>query len=175
MDSLGSGRLDESGLGSMSAKDTTLEMAGTGETGPEADAVRMRANIFQMTSAAEAAVLRPKDSGRWPHGLRAALAARMASLNAAPDLAERYARGAGDYAAMADPARDGEAEGLGPVLAFMDKVAAQTRDVAAADIAALRMAGIADADIVRLAELNAFVSYQLRVVTGLSLMRETGA
>jgi uncharacterized protein YciW len=37
---------------------------------------------------------------------------------------------------------------------------------------ALRTAGLDDADIVRLSELIAFVSYQIRVVAGLRLMAE---
>jgi uncharacterized protein YciW len=36
----------------------------------------------------------------------------------------------------------------------------------------LQSAGIADADIVRLSELIAFVSYQIRLVAGLRLMAE---
>ena len=52
----------------------------------------------------------------------------------------------------------------------MDKVAAHTRDIAADDIAALQDAGVTDADIVRLCELNAFLAYQIRVVSGLQLM-----
>ena len=38
---------------------------------------------------------------------------------------------------------------------------------------ALKSAGICDADIVRLAELTAFLAYQLRVVAGLKLMQAT--
>jgi uncharacterized protein YciW len=154
----------------MNENDTTLSLAGIAGTGPLADAVASRSNIFEMTRAAEAAVLRPREAGRWPHELRAALAARIAKLNGAGDLAGRYAAAAGDYAPVADPACDGSNDGLGPVLAFMDKVAARTRDVAATDIAALQDAGIEDADIVRLCELNAFLAYQLRLIAGLRLM-----
>ena len=39
------------------------------------------------------------------------------------------------------------------------------------DIADLQAAGVADADIVRLAELNAFLAYQIRVIAGLRLMQ----
>jgi uncharacterized protein YciW len=53
----------------------------------------------------------------------------------------------------------------------MDKVAAHTREVEAGDIAGLQAAGVADADIVRLAELNAFLAYQVRLIAGLRLMR----
>ncbi len=134
-------------------------------------AVEGRANIFEMTQAAEDAVLRPKDEGPWSHDLRAALAARIAKLNDEADLAARYAGDAGGFAALADPGHDGTAQGLTHVVAFMDKVAADTRNVAADDIVGLQAAGVADADIVRLAELNAFLAYQIRVIAGLRLMR----
>lgn len=154
----------------MSAADTTRAEAGVEKAGPVADAVALRSNIFEMTAAAEEAVLRPKDAGGWPHALRAALAARIANLNAARGLARRYAADAGDYAPLSEPDRDGIPEGLGAVIAHIDKVAINTRDVAAADIEALQDAGISDADIVRLCELNAFLAYQLRVIAGLRLM-----
>lgn len=156
----------------MSMNETTLASAGIGETGPAADVVALRSNIFEMTAVAEEAVLRPREPGRWPHPLRAALAARIAALNGVGDLAVRYASEAGDFAGLANPARDGAEEGFGPVLAFMDKVAVEARNVVATDISALQDAGVADADIVRLSELNAFLAYQIRVVAGLRLMTE---
>ena len=58
-------------------------------------------------------------------------------------------------------------------MAFVDKVANDTRNIDAQDIAGLQTAGVSDADIVRLCELVAFLAYQLRVVAGLRLM--TGA
>lgn len=157
------------------ALDTTALRTAGAATGAVAAAVEGRANIFEMTQAAEEAVLRPKDAGAWPHALRAALAARIAALNGETELAARYARDAGDFAQLAEPAADGSAQDLAPVVAFMDKVAADTRHVAAADISDLQAAGVTDADIVRLAELNAFLAYQLRVIAGLRLMRGAGA
>ncbi|KPP88295.1 MAG: hypothetical protein HLUCCA08_14845 [Rhodobacteraceae bacterium HLUCCA08] len=133
-------------------------------------AVKGRANILALTRAAENAVLRPRDPGPWSHALRAALAARIAGLNGAADLAARHAAEAGDFAALVHPDADGAAQGLAAVVAFMDKVAMATRDVTADDIAGLQAAGVADADIVRLAELNAFLSYQIRVIAGLRLI-----
>jgi uncharacterized protein YciW len=154
----------------MSSEDTIQALAGLGKTGEPAEAVAGRSHIFQMTAKAEQAVLRPKDFGRWPHPLRAALAARIAALNGADDLARHYAEAAGDFDALADPGEDGTTHGLGPVIAHIDKVAIRTSDVDAADITALQEVGISDADIVRLCELNAFLSYQLRVIAGLRLM-----
>ncbi len=159
----------------MSLDTTALTAAGVAAGTALAEAVGTRAGIFEKTQAAEEAVLRPRETGRWSHALRAALAARIATLNAEPDLAAQYRAGAEDFAALAEPAEDGSAQGLAEVVAFMDKVAARTREVAAEDIAALQAAGVADADIVRLAELNAFLAYQIRVIAGLRLMRERPA
>lgn len=154
---------------------TALRSAGVDADGALGAAVEARASIFEMTQAAEVAVMRPKQAGRWPHGMRAALAARTALLNGERDLAARYAAGADGFTALADPADDGAGLGLADVVAFMDKVAADTRNVAAADIAGLKAAGVADADIVRLAELNAFLAYQIRVIAGLRLMKGSAA
>lgn len=139
------------------------------------DAVVGRANIFNLTQAAEEAVLRPQECGAWSHALRAALAARIAVLNDERVLAGQYMADAGEFAALADSSDDGADLGLAAAVAFMDKVAADTRNVAAPDISGLQAAGISDADIVRLCELNAFLAYQLRVMAGLRLMKETYA
>lgn len=155
----------------MALDTTALTAAGVAAGTAPAEAVATRAGIFEKTQAAEDAVLRPRETGRWSHALRAALAARIATLNAESGLAARYLAGAEDFAALADPAHDGAAQGLAEVVAFMDKVAANARQVSAGDIAALQVACVADADIVRLAELNAFLAYQMRVVAGLRLMR----
>ncbi|WP_226925974.1 MULTISPECIES: hypothetical protein [unclassified Meridianimarinicoccus] len=153
---------------------TAVAEGGVVPEGPGAAAVTLRANILDMTQTAEEAVLAPEDCGAWPADLRAALASRIARLNRLDAVADRYAgRMSGTaYAGLTDPGQDGAAEGVAEVVAFMDKVAMQTRDIAAADIATLQAAGIHDADIVRLCELNAFLAYQLRLIAGLRLMTE---
>jgi uncharacterized protein YciW len=62
-------------------------------------------------------------------------------------------------------------QGLSAILAFVDKVANQTRHTTAKDITGLQAAGVSDADIVRLCELVAFLAYQIRVISGLRLMK----
>lgn len=149
---------------------TTLTEALEG-TGAGGDVLARRRNIVEMTAAAEAAVLRPAEPGAWPHGLRAALAARIAHLHGEAALADRFRAGAdAQFRPVADPAHDGAAEGLAPVVAFVDRVATSPREATAEDIAALKAAGVADADIVRLAEIVAFLAYALRVVRGLRLL-----
>ena len=159
----------------MALDTTALNSAGIAPDTALGKAVAGRAQVFRMTQDAEDAVLRPRDAGAWPHPLRAALAARIARLNDEGALAARYAADAGEFAPLADPGADGQAQGLAHVAAFMDKVAADTRHVAAGDVAGLQAAGVADADIVRLAELNAFLAYQIRVIAGLRLMKAVPA
>jgi uncharacterized protein YciW len=149
---------------------TAVTVAGVMPNTSAAEAAQTRSGIFDMTQAAEDVVLAPKEEGAWPHSLRAALAARIARMNGDEALAARYLARAGDMSALADPDADIATPDLEPVLAFMDKVAGQTRRVDAGDITALQAANVSDADIVRLAELNAFVSYQVRVIAGLRLL-----
>lgn len=154
-----------------------VSLAGTKRGGSVSAALAARANVLAMTEAAQEAVLAPHEAGAWSHDLRAAIAARVARLNADEAAAMRYAArmGSRTYATLADPAEDGAALGLRLVMSFVDRAAARPRDIAAADITALRDSGVGDADIVRLCELNAFLSYQLRLVAGLRLMNEAVA
>lgn len=150
---------------------TAVSGSGVATEGSAADAVTLRAKIFEMTQAAEDAVLRPAEAGSWPHEFRAAVAARIARLNGERALAKRFLADAGEFAPLANPTNKGADEGLTHVIAFLDKVATKTRDVGASDVQGLQAAGVEDADIVRLAELNAFLSYQVRVVSGLRLLQ----
>ena len=156
----------------MAPETTVLTQSGMAAGSAVSSTLEHRSNVFEMTQTAEESVLRPDDPGPWSHGLRAALAARVAAQNNENGLAAHYAADAAEFATLADPARDGAALGLAAVTAFMDKVATDTRHVTAADIGELQAAGIADADIVRLAELNAFLAFQMRVIAGLRLLKD---
>ncbi|MBN9672537.1 hypothetical protein [Roseibium aggregatum] len=158
-------------------KSTLLDLAGIAGGSPIAAALEGRSNIVAMTQTTEDAVLKPVDAGSWSHDVRAALAARIAALNGEGALADRYCGLIADpeVAELADPLKSGKVQGMEHVCDFMDKVAAQTRDVDAEDIRTLQESGVSDADIVRLCEINAFMSYQVRVLAGLRLMKETGA
>ncbi|MEM7749637.1 MAG: hypothetical protein AAF346_15395 [Pseudomonadota bacterium] len=154
---------------------TAIKASGVAPGSAAASATELRANIMGMTQTAEDAVLRPAEPGRWSHGLRAALAGRIARLNDCPQLAAHYLAlpGASDYQQLADPdASEGPAD-LQACLCFVDRVATQPGDITADDILVLQDAGVSDADIVRLSELNAFLGYQIRLVVGLSLLSET--
>ena len=61
---------------------------------------------------------------------------------------------------------------LAAILRHTDLVTNNTKGVVAGDIAALTSAGVSEDDIVRLSELVAFESYQIRLTVGLRLMGE---
>lgn len=151
-------------------------LAGIRAGTPLAEALTQRAEIVALSQASHDAVLLPRDPGGLSHAERAALAARMAAWNADPALAAHYrnlleragrtpvltAIAAGE-AAEADPR-------LAAIIRHADLLTRRTRDASRNDIAGLVAAGVAEPDIVRLAELAAFVNYQARVIAGLRLL-----
>jgi uncharacterized protein YciW len=143
------------------------------------DALAARAEIVAMTQATHDAALKPRHPGGLSHAERAALASRIARLNADPALAEHYdalmreASASTEVERIADPAFKGSGR-IGALIAYTDLASTAPRDAEPGDMDALKQAGIGDADIVRLAELNAFLAYQIRLIAGLKLMREQG-
>ena len=140
-------------------------------------AAQSRSNIFEMSRQAENAVIDPRDPGGFASGWRHAVAARIAILNALPDLAAHYLADVTDPAlrGLADPSAAGRDDRERSVITFMDRVATQPRNVQAEEIEGLKAAGVAEADIVRLCELNAFMSYQCRVLAGLAALNAASA
>jgi uncharacterized protein YciW len=145
-----------------------------------AQIVAGRADILARTQAAYEAVLRPQVPGALTYAERAALACRMTRLSGEDRLAEHYATliplksEAAAGSRLADPAFSGGGERrLTAMLRHVDLVTQTPQRATRADIDALREAGFTEADIVRLAELIAFISYQVRVVAGLRLLGET--
>jgi uncharacterized protein YciW len=140
-------------------------------------ALLARAEIIAMTQATHDAALTPNDPGGLSHAERAALAVRIARLNADEGLAAHYdalmraASASADIARIAEPDFKGTDRRVQAMIAYTDLASGSPKDATGADIEALKQAGIGDADIVRLAELNAFLAYQIRLVAGLKLMR----
>ena len=155
------------------ATSVTASVAGLSGTATEA-AIAARRDIFEKTEAAEIAVLTPAEAGGLSHDLRHALAARIAALHGADDQAARYRAGVKEatLAALADVGTTAPDPRLAAMLRFTDAVSTKPAGITAQDVRDLQVAGISDADIVRLAELNAFLAYQLRLIAGLRLMVE---
>ena len=85
---------------------TVLSMSGLELKSVAGRAVDNRSNIFNMSDAAEEAVLRPKEYGAFEHGMRAALAARIAFLNHEDALAQKYLEDAGNFKKMANAKKE---------------------------------------------------------------------
>ncbi len=161
---------------------TTLieTLAGVPPTSRLGQALKLRAEILRLSEAAHDAVLVPRDPGGLSHGLRAALAARMCRHVGDAPLAEHYDLNLAysvdlDVTDLAHPdgvAGDPRADAMAR---HADLLTLAPRKATRKDIEALKAAGVAEADIVRLSELAAFVNYQLRVVAGLKLLKEIEA
>ena len=71
----------------------------------------------------------------------------------------------------ANPEFDGGADArLAAILRHTDLMTSVAKSVVAGDIDVLKGAGVSEDDIVRLSELFAFISYQIRLTIGLRLM-----
>ena len=157
-----------------------MAAAGIEADGALGAALEGRAAILEMTDRSRETVLRPAEPGGLSHALRAALAARVARLSGETALAERYAADLARLdpdpadAALAEPETRPEGDArLAAMVAHLDMVATRPRAARAADVARLTAAGVAEADIVRLSQLVAFLAYEARVVAGLRLMGAT--
>jgi uncharacterized protein YciW len=159
---------------------TTLieSLAGVSRDSPLGEALQARAEILRLSEAAHDAVLVPRDPGGLSHALRAALAARMCRHVGNDKLAKHYDGylahlGDPDVAPLARPSGSSGDPLLDAMARHADLLTLAPRDATRADIAALKAAGVSEPDIVRLAELAAFVNYQLRVIAGLKLLKGT--
>ncbi|MDA1128262.1 MAG: hypothetical protein O2913_06140 [Chloroflexi bacterium] len=150
--------------------------AGISSTSPLASVLTGRGDIMELTERSHEASLRPKQPGGLTHFERAGLACRVAKLNGDAGLTRHYESMFQEGSqAIADTGFDGGGDArLKAIIRHTDLVATDPKEAAASDISALRSAGLDDADIVRLSQLIAFVSYQIRVVAGLRLMAEVG-
>jgi uncharacterized protein YciW len=139
--------------------------AGLAPGDPLHAARRLRAKVVEATQASHDALLQqPVDGLSTADRLR--VAAHVCTIAGAPMLARHY-----EVLLVAAAGRDAEPSPALP--AMLDFAAALTTDPRQGDraaIEALRRAGLGDAAIVALAQLVAFLSYQLRVVAGLQAM-----
>ena len=163
----------------MTTENTTLRTAGVQPGSKLAEIVATRSDIMALTQAANEAILNPRVAGGITYAERAALACRMARLSGEQILAEHYAKRLAQVSEDAtvgritDPSFSGSGDRrLAALIRHADLITQSPKSAVRDDIAALRDAGVAEADIVRLAEIIAFVNYQIRVVAGLRLLGE---
>lgn len=156
--------------------DVMLRLAGIDPHGELARVVAKRADIFDLTEKTHDAALLPADPGGLSRGLRAAIGCRIARLNRDDAFLAHFEQlldraGASEAERrLADPDVAGDDPAIRAIVRHADMVAANPKAATGADIQSLKQAGVAEADIVRLSELVAFISYQIRVVAGLRLM-----
>jgi uncharacterized protein YciW len=95
------------------------------------------------------------------------VARHVCTLAGAASLAKHYAERLADTTGRAAP----PSPALPAMLAFAAKLTTDPRLGDRAELDALKRAGLGDAAIVALAQLVAFLAYQLRVVAGLQAVR----
>lgn len=159
-------------------EDVVAAIAGIEPGSALANVAAGRADIMALTQQTHDGALTPEHPGGLSHAERAALALRIAKINDHKAFEDHFEAmlekaGAPDAAArLADIWFDGGSDLRAKALIrHVDLVAHAPKNATRRDIELLQEAGIADADIVRLSELVAFVSYQIRVAVGLQLMR----
>ena len=127
---------------------------------------RFRAKVVEATQASHDALLQQAVDGLSTED-RLRVAARVCTIADATTLARHY-----EALLAAAPGRDAPpSPALPAMLGFAKALTIDPRSGDRAAIEALRHAGLGDAAIVALAQLVAFLSYQLRVVAGLQAMR----
>jgi len=140
--------------------------AGLAPGDPLHAARRFRAKVAQATQASHDALLQQPVDGLSTED-RVRVAAHVCTIAGAPTLVRHY-----EALLAAAPGRDAPpSPALPAMLEFAAALTTDPRQGDRAAIAALRRAGLGDAAIVALAQLVAFLSYQLRVVAGLQAMR----
>ncbi|MEP6740300.1 MAG: CMD domain protein [Caldimonas sp.] len=140
--------------------------AGLAPGDPLYAARRFRAKVVEATQAShDALLLQPVEGLSTADRLR--VAAHVCTVAGAASLARHYTDRLTDA-----PDRDAPSSlALPAMLQFAAKLSTDPRLGDRAAVAALRDAGLGDAAIVALAQLVAFLSYQLRIVAGLGAMR----
>lgn len=131
---------------------------------------RFRAKVVDATQASHDALLMEPVEG-FSTAARLRVAAHVCTIAGAASLADHYRE-----RLAADAGRDAPPSPAMPaMLHFAATLTTDPRGGDRAAIEALRRAGLGDAAIVALAQLVAFLAYQLRVVAGLQAMHASSA
>ena len=149
----------------MNDSDVIDRAAGLAPGDPLHTARRFRAKVVEATQASHDALLMQPVPGLSPAD-RLRVAVHACEAAGATDLAGHYAEllaSDASRSAAASPA-------LSEMLRFAARLTTDPRLSDRAAITALKSAGLDDAAVVALAQLVAFLSYQLRVVAGLKAL-----
>jgi uncharacterized protein YciW len=149
--------------------DVVDRVAGIAADSPLGLLRRQRADIFRHTQGSHDVLVTPADPGGVSLQERAAIALLLAEHDADLELAAHY------YALL-EPLGGMPAGARWEVLQRHTKLlAAAPDDATAADLRRLEAAGLSSRDIVAVSQLIAFVSYQVRLLAGLRLLKAGGA
>jgi uncharacterized protein YciW len=140
--------------------------AGLAPGDPLHAARRFRAKVVEATQASHDALLEQPVAGLSTAD-RLRVAAHVCTIAGATSLAQHYQARLGDTADRDTP----PSPALAAMLHFAAALTTDPRLGDRAALAPLRRAGLGDPAIVALAQLVAYLSYQLRVVAGLKAMR----
>lgn len=153
--------------------DTVDRLAGIAPDSPLAGLRDRRPEARRHTEGAYHALLRPAEAGGVSGAERAAVARRVAELNADAALTAHYAAlldTAGEDKAGENRAGEAPSARLAAILRHVDRLTLEPRAATPADLAALRAAGLTERDIVTVSQLVAFVNHQVRLLAGLRLL-----
>ena len=130
----------------------------------------LRPEIVRHTQGSHDVLLSPVEPGGLPLAERALVAARVAELSGHAELARHYRKLIADRGAPPPSLR------LDTILDHVEQVTTSPAAALPEHIQKLRDVGLNERDIVALTQIVAFVSYQVRVAVGLSLLaREKAA
>lgn len=160
--------------------DTVDELAGIGP-GTRLDALRaQRAEVVRYAQGSYRALLEPDDPGGVSRVERELIALRVAVLTAHEPLATHHRARLRQLEVPA--ARIADAESFPPgaalspreiaILRHIDRLTDEPRAAGPADIRDLEAVGLSARDIVTIAQLIAFLSFQIRVLAGLRALGE---
>lgn len=151
-------------------------LVGDGADDRLAELLARRADLMALTEASRKAVLTPAEPGGLSHALRALIAVRASERLGDMRMKDHYyehftqAEDFYDLVGLVEPDTRSDDPWLQAILDHADMLTCRPRTATRGDIDRLYAAGVSDADIVRLAELAAFLGYQARLVAGLRLM-----
>jgi CMD domain protein len=137
---------------------------------------RRRGDAFRHVQDSQNALLFPPDDAAIGHTERAAIALRVALIAKDERLATYYrmllgeAKGEELLAAVVEPEAGGAR--LGALMRHADLLAQAPGEATVEDLRKLEALGYSSRDIVALAQLVAFVSFQSRLLAGLRILQE---
>jgi CMD domain protein len=164
----------------MNEPDTVDAAAGLSSGSPIGMLRRQRDVFVRHTQGSHDVLVVPRDPAGVSLVERAAAALRVATIERDPALSAHYReqlrRAGADAATIAAAGQDAEVSAASPRLAAILRhvalVATAPGSATRARLVALQQLGLAPRDIVTLAQIVAFVSYQVRVAAGLRALAQ---